>query len=453
MQRDDVVAAALAVVTAASSLLAVRQPDPPRSTLAGLAVPKAPVLSLRRAPDLLTRTIADARLAAALDTALRPAPATTCLVVRQGTRTLFSRNPDQALIPASNMKIATAYALLTRLGPTETLATTVKAAAPMTPDGTVQGDLYLVGGGDPLLETADYAATLKYNPAIRTPFERLANDLVAKGLKRVTGAVVGDESRFDTRRYIPTWKPNYAADGHVGPQGALIVNDGFVQFRPRRVAAPNPAVHAAAVLTELLRGRGVFIQGNSGQSHSPAGAATISELRSPPVRDLVAEMLQESDNTTAEVLVKELGRRESGQGTTAAGLDAVRAALSEAGVPAAALTATDGSGLDRGNRATCAALVGLLHPEPLLDGLPVASKEGTLTDRFQGHPAAGRLRAKTGSLEGVAALTGLVDPAPLAFSFLANGVRGEAAGRALQDAVGAVLARYPDAPAPDSMAP
>jgi len=451
MKRADAAAAAVAVLTAVSAFLALRQPAPPGSTLAGLDQPAAPILSVRRAPDLLTRTIAEAKLVRGLDGALRAAPASTCLVVRNAGRTLYSRNPEQPLIPASNVKILTAFALLAKLGPTETLATAVRAAKPISRDGTVDGDLFVVGGGDPLLETADYAATLKYAPTIRTPFERLADDLVAKGLKRVTGSVVGDESRFDARRYIPTWRPNYAADGHVGPQSALIVNDGFAQFRPRRVAASAPAVHAAGMLTELLRSRGVFISGSPGQSQSPAGAATISELRSPPVRDLVAEMLQESDNTTAEVLLKELGRRVGGQGTTAAGLDAVRAALTEARVPAAAVTLTDGSGLDRGNRASCVALVSALGPEPLIDGLPIAGEEGTLTDRFRNHPAAGRLRAKTGSLEGVAALTGLVDP--LAFSFVVNDVGGEAAGRALQDGVGAVLARYPEAPPPDEMAP
>lgn len=449
-------AAALAILTAASSFLAVREPETPRSTLAGLPSPAVPVLSLRRAPDFITRVIADAKLVKDLDGVLAGAPKATCLVVRDGVRQVYNRKPDEPLIPASNVKILTALAVLARLGPTETLVTTAKAASPIQADGTLDGSLYIVGGGDPVIETADYAATLKYNPTIRTPYERLADDLVARGLKRITGSVLGDESRFDARRYLPTWKPSYAAGGHVGPVSALIVNDGFAQFTPRRVAASAPATHAAAVLTELLRSRGVLTGGVPGQSEAPAGAATISELRSPPVRDLVAEMLQESDNTTAEVLVKELGRRVAGQGTTAAGLDAVRAVLSEAGVPTAGVALADGSGLDRSNRATCGAILASLGPEPLLDGLPIAGKEGTLTVRFGNHPAAGRLRAKTGSLAGVAALSGVVDAQAgntLAFSLVANDVPNEAAGRALQDAVSAVLVRYPDAPPPAELAP
>jgi D-alanyl-D-alanine carboxypeptidase/D-alanyl-D-alanine-endopeptidase (penicillin-binding protein 4) len=153
MQRADIAAAVLAVITAVSSFFALRQPGTPRSELAGLETPAAPVLSLRRAPAFLTRTIADAKLAADLDRSLRNAPATTCLVVREGSRTLYSRNPDQPLIPASNVKIATAHALLAKLGPTETLTTSVRAAKPMSKDGTIEGDLYIVGGGDPVLET------------------------------------------------------------------------------------------------------------------------------------------------------------------------------------------------------------------------------------------------------------------------------------------------------------
>jgi D-alanyl-D-alanine carboxypeptidase/D-alanyl-D-alanine-endopeptidase (penicillin-binding protein 4) len=369
-------------------------------------------------------------------------------VVQRSGRTLYSRNPERPLIPASNLKILTALAALAALGPDEHFATTARSPAKLQADGTLNGSLYLVGSGDPLLMTADYTATFKNQPQTRTPFEALADDLVAKGLKRVTGGVLGDETRYDTQRYIPTWKPRYITDAEVGPQSALLVNDGFAQFKPRRVAAASPAAHAASVLTDLLRSRGVSIDGLAGQSAVPAGAATISELRSPPVRDVVAEMLRESDNTTAELLTKELGRRAEGKGTTAAGLKAVRQALAAAHLPVAPLVAADGSGLDRGDRATCALLLAALSTGsttgPLQAGLPTAAKDGTLADRFVGHVAAGRLRAKTGSLDGVVGLSGFVDD--VAFSLLANDLPRDAIGRSLQEAVGDILARYPEAP-------
>jgi len=454
----------LAVVTAASAALAVHQPTPPRSRLAGLGPPKAAVLSVRRVPDLLTQAIADQRLKTALDRAMTdPAAANSCLIVKANTRTVYSYNPVTPLIPASNLKLLTALAALNEIGPDAQFDTQVKADKAMTPDGTVAGPLYLVGAGDPVMETADFAATaFKAQPQIHTAFEQLADSLVAKGLKHVAGPVVGDESRYDTQRYVPTWKPRYITDGESGPLSALMVNDGFLAWKPKAVAAPAPATHAAQVLTDLLKSRGVSIDGPAGQSQAPASAVTISELRSPPLRDVVAEMLKQSDNTTAELLTKELGRRAAGRPTTAAGVDAIRSLLTAAHLPVEQYRAVDGSGLDRTDRATCSLIITVLGEGdattgPIQRGLPVAGKDGTLFDRLKNTPAAGRLRAKTGSLEHVAALSGFVDPAgaspPITFSLLANDVPTDAAGRALGDRIGVILASYPDAPSPDSLAP
>lgn len=434
----------LAVVVLAATALAVRQPPAPRSRLAGLDVPAAPVLSVRRAPDLLTRTIADLKLAAELDGAV--GASASCLVVQTADparRTLYARNPDQPLIPASNLKLLTALAALQELGPETTFVTMAKGTMR---NGTIEGDLFLVGGGDPLLETADYAPTRRFPTAIRTPFERLADDLVAKGLTRIAGGIKGDESRYDAQRHIPSWPDRFLTQGQVGSLSALVVNDGFVQFRPTPARTSDPAAHAAALLTELLKSRGVSVGGAPGQSRAPASAASISELRSPPVREIVAEMLKESDNTTAELLVKELGYRLKGAGTTAAGLEAMRTEL--ALPPAVHLV--DGSGLDRADRATCNAIVAAVAATPP-DALATAATDGTMTDRFVGHIGAGRIKAKTGSLLGVASLSGYAD-ADLAFAFLVNDTT-DAAGRALQERVGAALVRYPDAPAPDDVAP
>ncbi|MDQ4096834.1 MAG: D-alanyl-D-alanine carboxypeptidase/D-alanyl-D-alanine-endopeptidase, partial [Actinomycetota bacterium] len=237
-------------------------------------------------------------------------------------------------------------------------------------------------------------------------------------------------------------------------------NDGFTEFLARHTPAPEPDLHAASVLTALLQARGVVVSGAPAQGRAPAGAAGVARIPSPPVRDVVAEMLRESDNVTAELLVKELGHRFGGQGTTAAGLKVVRDTLGARGLPVAHLSAVDGSGLDRSDRASCALLMTALDAtgprSPLAEGFPVAGRDGTLSRRFLGNPAAGRLRAKTGALEGVTGLTGYVDvPAaePMVFSLLANDIPRDAVGRALQERVGAILARYPEAPPPDTLAP
>jgi len=464
--RRRLLPALLAAVCAGSAVAAAAGPpssatDPPVVALA------APVLSARRVPAFLARAVADARLRAELDAALADprlgaARDHSCLVVRQGARPVVGRRAGQSLIPASGLKVLTAFAVLDRLGPEEQLVTEVRAGAPVGPGGVVDGPLWLVGGGDPLLGTADYAATFENQPQLRTPLESLADAVVAAGVKVVNGPLVGDETRFDTQRYVPTWKPGYITDFESGPASALVVNDGFERFVRPRVAAAEPDVHAAGTLAALLQARGVTVAGGVAEGQAPVTAAAVARVASPPVREVVGQMLRESDNLTAELLVKELGRRFAGEGTTAAGLGVVRRSLGAAGLPVDQLVSVDGSGLDRTDRASCALLMAALDRSgptgPIAAGLPVAARDGTLAKRFVGNPAAGRLRAKTGSLDGVIGLTGYVDaPAAggtaLSFSLMVNELPRDAFGRALQEQVGAILARYPDAPAPEALAP
>ena len=455
----------LALLTASSSALALRVPeahgdDPRRAAL------RAPVLSARRTPGLVSRLVADTRLRSDLEVALGgPAlgagRARSCLVVRQGSRPIFERAPDEALIPASTMKVLTGRAVLARLGEQERLVTEVRAARPVGPGGVVDGPLWLVGGGDPLLATADFAASLPEQPAVYTAFEALADAVVAAGVRQVLGGVVGDETRYDVQRYVPTWKTTYVTSGQVGPASALSLNDGFVQLGPARTPTPQPDAAAAVTLVNLLRARGVAVAGVASEGVAPAGAPLVATVTSPPMRQVVGQMLRDSDNLTAELLVKELGHRFAGEGSTAAGVGVVRQTLHSAGLPLAGLKAVDGSGLDRGDRATCALLTAVLEADgpsgPLASGFPVAARTGTLARRFFGNPAAGRLRAKTGSLDNVAGLTGYIGPRgggeDLSFSLLVNDLTSDGAGRALQEQIGALLARYPEAPAPAALDP
>ncbi len=459
----------LALLATSSAALALFLPASEGEYEGGEAALGVPVLSARRAPGVVSRLVADTRLRSDLETALSgpglgTARSRSCLVVRQGRRPVFERRPHEDLIPASTLKVLTAQAVLARLGPDERLVTEVKATRPVGPGGVVEGPLWLVGGGDPLLSTADFVALAPpEQPLVHTSLEALADAVVAAGVKQVSGGVVGDESRYDTQRYVPTWKPSYITAGHVGPASALIVNDGFVQYRPVPVPAPQPDAHAAAVLTNLLRARGVVVGGAPGEGAAPGGSVSVAKLAALPMREVVAQMLRDSDNVTAELLVKELGRRFAGQGSTSAGLGVVRQTLATSGLPVDDLKAVDGSGLDRSDRASCALLMAALEDGgpsgTLVSGFPVAARTGTLARRFSGNPAAGRLRAKTGTLENVAGLTGYIKPAgahggeELGFALLANDLPGDAAGRALQEQVGAILARYPHAPAPTALGP
>ena len=451
--------AALAVLAVVTGVLAW-WPGPARGDAAPLAPHVTPVLSPRRLPGLLADAVADARLTRALDLALAdPAlgAAKSCLVVDDRGRRLYAHQPDESLIPASNLKLLTATAALHDLGAGTRLRTEVRAQVDGA--GNVAGDLWLVGGGDPLLGTGDYAATFERQPQVFTPLEELARRVKAAGVNQIQGRVVGDETRYDTQRYLPTWKPGYIADNEIGPESALTVNDNFSQWRPRHVPAAHPATNAAEVFTNLLRANGVTVVGVPGEGAVRAGTPVVASIESPPMTEITAQMVRESDNLTAELLTKELAHKAGHQGATATGVGVARSTLQKLGLSLTGLTAVDGSGLDRSNRATCNLLIAALEDagdtSPLARGLAVANRTGTLTKRFVGNPAAGKLRAKTGSLDGVAALSGFADTrgGTLTFSLVVNGLPRDALGPQLWERVGALLVGWPDAPDPTELGP
>lgn len=408
-----------------------------------------PVLSLRRAPALLAAGRAERRLEEALGAVAADSPATSCLVVAEGPRRLFATNPELPLVPASTMKLVTATAALERLGPDTTLQTAVVADG--APDDGVVEDLWLVGGGDPVLGTAEWAASFRHQPALFTPLEALADDVVAAGVRTVRGRLLGDESRYDTVRRGPDWPASSTTAGNVGSLSALLVNDGYDRGPAGRSPFPDPAAGAAAVLADLLRQRGVAV-GETGAGTAPEGADEVASVRSAPLGDVVASMVSESDNASAELLTKELGLQEAGEGSTAAGAGVLRDVLADAGLPLEGVALVDGSGLSRSDRLTCGLLTALLGEagtgSALDRSLAVAGRTGSLIERFLGTPLVGRLRGKTGSLNGVETLAGVVETdsgRALSFAYLLNGpgTTDDAAAR-LQDRLGELLVHHPE---------
>lgn len=418
------------------------------------------VLSARRAPELLSRTVAHVRLGAELDAAVS-GPGRTCLAVEEGDAAIYGHDAATALTPASTLKVLTGMSALRRMGDDFRFVTEVRVDRPTGDGGILDGPLWLVGAGDPLLSTQAYADSFRNQPQVFTSLDQLADAIVATGVREIRGGVVGDESRFDTVRYVPSWKPGYITDNEVGPVSALVVNDNFAQFRPKRtIATPAPGRHGATVLTELLRGRGVLVP-DAGEGVAPGTSYPLASVSSPPLPEIVGEMLRESDNMTAEVLTKELGRRYGAGGTWAEGTKVIRETVAQAGLPADEYAAVDGSGLDVTDRLSCTLLMDALDLAgpvgPVSSGFAVAGQTGTLALRFKGSPAEGRLRAKTGSLNFVAGLVGFVDAADdrtLEFALLANDLPDRTdSGRALQERVGAILAQYPKAPPAAALEP
>ena len=384
-----------------------------------------------------------APLQAALDPIWASAPG-GCVTVADGDTIVYESGADVLAPPASAVKVITAAAALEGIGADERLRTSVRSgAAPV--DGVVRGDLALVGGGDPVLGTDAWAAAQLAATAPRTSLDALADAVVAAGVRQIAGAVVGVDSRYDAQRRVATWPQRLVEDGEAGPLSALVVNDGFEVWGHPGVPFADPPAGAARLFHDLLSARGVAIDGGW-RSGTADGAVELAAIESPTVRDLTTAMLRDSDNGTAELLVKELGRRHRDEGSTAAGLDYVVSLLRQRGVALRGAVIGDGSGLSDATRVSCRALssvltawAGDLHP-----ALPVAGRDGTLRRRLVGTPAEGRVRGKTGSLDGVSSLAGYVDAADgraVAFSAIVTGFPAEsAAGRDVVDASAIVLA-------------
>jgi D-alanyl-D-alanine carboxypeptidase/D-alanyl-D-alanine-endopeptidase (penicillin-binding protein 4) len=238
----------------------------------------------------------------------------------------------------------------------------------------------------------------------------LADALADTGIVSVTGSVVGDESRYDDERYVPTWGDGIRSI-EAGPLGALMVDDGVLVGEPFKPA--NPAVGAATAFTRLLAARNVrvFATPRSGLvSTAPASATEIARITSAPLSTILVDLLTNSDNNAAELLLKEIGLVRKQTPTRVAGLQVVAEVLEARSINTAGVVLSDGSGLDSGNRLSCALLVTLLESygldSPLGQALAVAGTSGTLRDQLTTSPARGRLLAKTGTLRLVKSLSG-----------------------------------------------
>lgn len=420
------------VATGAGAGAVLLDADPVADPVGIDQVVTTPVLSARRVPEAVAAPVADRRLGTDLQAWLGASPADTCLVVATEGRDVFEHNPITPVTGASTQKLLTATGLLLALGPEATFRTVAVAAAPPE-GGVVAGDLFLVGGGPADLGTTDWPEMSPgTRPRVVHDIDELVTAIAAAGVTRVDGSVVGDGSRYDDQRYHPSLAPRLIDQDQVGPTGGLVVNDGFAAYSAARtnaatVPADDPAADAARVLTERLEAHGIAVAGAPRAGTARDGATPVASLDSPPLAQIVAEMLTTSDNEAAEAALKEIGVATSGEGTWAAGAAGLTALLGEAGVSSEGVEVVDGSGLTIENRLTCRTLVDVLTREqtgPILrDGLAVAGQTGTLADRWRGTDVAGRMRAKTGTLRNVTALAGEVEPVQggaVTFAYVAN---------------------------------
>ncbi len=402
---------------------------------------------------------------------------------------------------------------LGKLGVDNRFRRTIEAFAVPSADRKIAGSIYLVGRGDPNLSNRKFPYVLKeeFDGPPERAIAELADAIVAKGVKEISGDVVGDDSYFPRERYPNGWEiddmvweygaaisaivvddntvqltltagekrgdsveaivapaaPEFAVDNQVltsaagvkadltlkrEPGSNVVTVSGTLPARstPRKLtlAIQEPALHAAAMLKRLLEDRGVKIGGAAKFSSSPPAETrtVIAEHLSIPLAESVKLVNKISQNLHTEMLLR-AAARQGGPWATPDDLTNFPASFySEVGIPAGDVVQTDGSGLSRHDLVTPRALVALLQfaqKQPwfaaYFDSLPVAGIDGTLEDRMKNSIAAGRIHAKTGSVEHVRTRSGYADlPSGrrLVFSFMSNNMGSK--GHEVTDALDAL---------------
>jgi len=366
---------------------------------------------------------------------------------------LYVRGADTPTVPASTTKLVTATAVLAARGPAYRIPTRVVA-------GAKPGEVVIIGGGD---------ATLSAGPGGTYPgAARL--DLLAKQVKQALGGtpptrVIVDSTLFPAPVFEPSWDPDVPTGGFGAATTALMTNGARINPKithgyAERYSQPDLAAGQAFARALGLKSS-VVAPGKapadstttsadatatpsveatpSAAGDAPAPGTELGKVESPPILRLVEFMLVDSDNVVAETLARQVALAKGLPATYAGGGAASKAVITDLGLPGAEVALSDGSGLSRKNRLTPTILTDLLrlaasgtHPElaGLMAGLPVAAWSGTLTERYRSPAAenkagAGMIRAKTGTLGGVNAISGVVTTADgrlLAFAVLADKV-------------------------------
>jgi D-alanyl-D-alanine carboxypeptidase/D-alanyl-D-alanine-endopeptidase (penicillin-binding protein 4) len=359
-------------------------------------------------------------------------------------KVVCARAPGRLRPLASNMKLFTTSTALARLGAESRITTLLKTDGGIDRNGVLHGSLYLVGAGDPALGTPSFYR--RFLGGLGTNIFQLKRQVREAGIKSVTGRLYADDSVFDRLRGVAD--SGYATSPEIGPLSGLSFNSGYSTPSASGFAS-DPAITAAATLDASLREAGVSISPSVALGTASPFSTELARVESPPLSSIVNTTDVYSDNFFAEMLMKLLGARFGGAGTTAAGAQVVQAFARghESGVHA-----VDGSGLTRSNRASPAQVVGLLKAmrgtnvgDEFIQDLALAGHEGTVAERMHGTAAYGRCRTKTGTISAVSNLSGYCfnrDGRVMIFSILMGSVRDLSLAHAEQDLIAGEVASY-----------
>lgn len=375
---------------------------------------------------------------------------TPARVVDVATGDVLLATSDEPVAPASTMKLVTAVSVLDALGPDAVLSTRTVILDPQADPPRV----VLVGAGDPSLASSGSRVGRAGTSLRPASVKRLA-ELTAKALDEqgVQGVTAGyDDSLFTGPAMHESWPASFPAAGVVAPVSALQVDQGRVDpDRERRTT--DPAQAAAELFVDELESAGVKVRGQPKHLRARSGSVPLASVDSPTIGVLVERMLGESDNDFAEALGRLAAAAAGGAASFSGVGKRAQDVLGELGVSTEGDRFVDASGLSRKNRVTPGTLVDLLRHTAgggfgsMASGLPVAGATGSLRARFaaaDSAPGRGVVRAKTGTLTGVASLAGYAsrpDGRLLAFAFVDDSVPGGASGgrQALDSAAAALV--------------
>jgi len=385
--------------------------------------------------------------------------------------TLFARNPEAPMRPASTMKLFTSALAFDRFGTEYQFSTDVLRDGAVDASGTLRGNLILRGDGDPALS----GRFMDGGP--NAPMTVIAQQVAAAGIKHVTGDIIGDATAFDDQKVPDGWLNRYLGAAYAARVSALSLDENLVwvavspgsngkavvalepattiipvvnnartvggsgaslhigkradgtitvsgsigsrsQTRRYSYVVDDPSLFATGALKAALVAKGITVDGNVRLGATPSNATKVTSLASPTLARMVSAMNRESINHYAELLFRNgaRGPQRSVQGTATTGNHAMHQFFAQKiGADTAPLVNADGSGLSTSDRVTARAMVQLLsyaHRAPwgpaFHASMPLAGESGTQRRRMKGSPAQGNLHAKTGTTNDVIALAGYV---------------------------------------------
>ncbi len=405
----------------------------------------------------------------------------------------FEYNSHESFIPASNQKIITTITALINLTPDYRFKTIVATDGNIK-DDILNGNLYLIGGGDPTLSDKD--------------IEFIVKNIKELGIKQIKGNIVGDKSFFSEEKVSQGWPERDLNYCYTAPFSGLSLNENcfslkvnsnknkvFISINPKNnyykivnnlkisnkkneifvkvhekelivkgyikpfvkeefsLPVEHPSFFATSVFYTTLLKNGVKISGDYFVGKSPKNVKVLYIHQSEPLREIIKKANKDSDNFYAEQIFRTLGREILKEGSTAASSKVVLETLRKIGIDPESIKIYDGSGLSKYNRLTAESLVKLLmysYKTPyfydIYDSLAISGKDGTLKRRLNNEILKGKVVAKTGFIKGVKNLTGFattINGDVFVFSILTNDLKSTKVANSLQEEICKFLVTYP----------